>query len=290
MSDQIWVGTTSRFFLAAPPDFGVGVREDGFSDGFGFENGGQAEVRSSASSKVFDFAFSQQQASGLVNWKRLRDGSFGSEPVRFADPMAFETNLFSPHWAEPGLIEGDWPSIYDAVPTFANTAANSYDQPLRSAVFTITQAANTAPTKQSSRFIIPIPPDMTLRLGVSGAATGTGIVNVQAYNIAAGTSASAALTLLAPTSSTRLNASYAGSSYDYVAVDFRRTSSAASTLTIASMLAQLYTTGSSPTLTGNHRPGEGHTGLKMRGWETAYGIANTKTAKFSLVEVGAWLP
>lgn len=272
------------------PDIKVKVSQPGFSDGFMLENGGQTSVRSAAAAKVYDFVYNVRRASDLAPLRRLRQGSLGSGLVYFADPDNFTSNLFSPAWAEPGLIEQGWPTIYDTDPSgYANVSTNSYDQPLRKATFDITQDANTAPSGAASRFIIPIPADKTLHLGVSGAATGTAVVYVTAYNIGAGSSSGGALTLLTDTSSTRLNATYSGASYNYVAVDFRRTSSAASTLTITSMLAQLHTTGGSPTLTGNHQPGEGHTGLRMLGWDEEYIAADARSLAFQLVEVGAWL-
>ena len=289
MSETLWVGTTQKFQALVRPGVNVPVRQDGFSDGMSFENGGQFTVRSAAAAKVFGFNFGMKPVAEIAKWRNIRQGGFGSGLLYFADPMAFESNMCPAQWAAPGLIEQDWPTIYDTAPTFANTAANSYSQPLRSAVFSITQAANTAPANGWSQLVIPVPPDMTLHLGVSGSATGTGVVRAEGFNIAAGTSSGSALTLLSPTASTRLNKTFAGSSYDYVIVDLRRTSSAASTVTIVSMLAQLYVTGASPTLTGNHQPGEGHTGLRMVGWEETYAPVSLRSAQFSLFEVGGWM-
>jgi diacylglycerol kinase family enzyme len=119
-------------------------------------------------------------------------------------------------------------------------------------------------------------------------------VRATGYNIAAGSSSGSNLTLLTDTSSTRLNTSLAGSAYDYAILDFRRTTAVASTLTITSILAQLWPTGVSPTLTGNHIPGEGNTGLKFVGgsMESQYRLVTADAARweglgFSLLEVEA---
>lgn len=289
-------GNTLKMVDAPEPDLPFKSDMVGYGESMGFESGGFASKVSQGYSRRYDFAYDIENSTLLNVFRRFRQGSYGTGLLYFADPFAYRTNLFSPAWAEPGLIEGgDWPTIFDTVPTFSSVSANSYDQPLRKATFTIAAAANTAPTKSRSRFLIPIPADMTLRLGVSGAATGTGVVHVEAVNIAAGTTSGSNLTLLTDTSSTRLNASFAGSAYDYIIVDLRRTSAAASTVTITSMLAQLYKTTVTPTLTGNHVPGDGHTGLRFldgnmssahRLW---LGEERFSSLGFSLVEVGAWL-
>lgn len=296
--ETLWIGTTSKFVSATLPDLPLDAPLSGFGEEMGSVVGGRAAVQTFGQAKRFDFSFGLRPVSELAVYKRLRQGSFGTGLIYFPDPIAQRENLFAPHWAEPGLLEtGDWPNIYDTAPTgYANVSSNSYDQPLRKPTWAITNT-NTAPTGAASKFIIPIPPDQTLRLGVSGAATGVAVVRVVAYNIAAGSSAGSNLTLLTDTSSTRLNATFAGSSYDYVEVYFMRTSASASTLTITSMLAQLWpTSGATPTLTGNHRAGEGHTGCRFTGaeWSETSRVAsddgerNYRSLAFSLVEVGAW--
>lgn len=298
MTDTLWFGTTSKFLACPRPDLPFEASEVGFVSGFGTESGGWVQQTSQASAKRYDFTFDYGSAADVNLYKRFRQGSFGSGLLHFSHPFHFHTNLFSPAHAEPGLIEGgDWPPITDNDPSFSNVSANSYDQPLRKATWSVTQAADTAPTRQRSSTIIPIPPDQTLHVGVSGAATGTAVIHVIAHNIAAGTSAASNLTLLTDTSSTRLNASFSGASYDYVEIFWEwRTSSASSTMTVTSAMAQLWPTVTSPTLTGNHVAGEGHTGLRFFGdtfthrYQRMLTAENLKAVAFSLVEVQAWLP
>lgn len=292
---DLWIGTTSKMVTIPAPDIPFSVSDQGYAESMDFENGGTASVESAAYSKRYTFAYAIEDASLLSQVRRLRQGSYGTGLIHFADPATFHRNVLPAHWAEPGLLEQDWPDIYDTAPTgYANVSSNSYDQPLRKPTWAITQAANTAPTNANSKVIIPIPPSYTLWLGVSGAATGTAVARLTGYNIAAGSSAGSNLTLLTDTSSTRLNASLAGSSYDYAILDWRRTSSAASTLTVTSVLAQLWPTGITPTLTGNHVPGEGNSGCRFYSGtvESQYrlvrGGARWEGLGFSLIEVGAW--
>lgn len=279
------------------PSFPFTVTDAGYAESAGFENGGRAAVVSGGYAKRYEFVYDIEDAAELSQVRRLRQGSYGTGLIYLADPGTFHRNVLPAHWAEPGLLEhGEWPDIYDSAPTgYANVSSNSYDQPLRKPTWAITQAANTAPAEARSQCVIPIPPTHTLRVGVSGAATGTAVVRLTGYNIAAGTSSGSNLTLLTDTSSTRLNASLAGSLYDYAILDFRRTSSAASTLTVTSMMARLDPTATTPSLTGNHIPGEGSTGLRFGGgsMESRYGLVTSSSRwegfDFSLIEVGGWL-
>lgn len=166
--------------------------------------------------------------------------------------------------------------IYVSTPavTISSTAANSYDLPPDQATFDIVAAPNAYPTHNMAQgdvpyALIPIPPGYTLWLGASGSATGTAVVRVHAFN-SPGNPASPALsntlTLLSSTGAVRLNASYSGSSYQYVKVFLQRTSSVASTITLSAMMAQLWPTGYTPPLSttgGNFIAGQGHRGLKF---------------------------
>jgi hypothetical protein len=268
----------------------------GYGQSMGLENGGQAVVGSFGQSRRFEFNFNAITTQEFAKYKRLRHGSYGSGLIYFPHPQAERTNLFPPHWAEPGLIEvGDWPATADSAPTFSAVSSNTHDQPLRKATWTVTATANTAPSEAVAKLVIPIPPDKTLWLGVSGALTGTAVFHVTAHNIAAGSSTGSNLTALTDTAATRLNASFAGSAYDYVTVYGEwRTSSAGSTEVVTSRLAQLWPTGVTPTLTGDHQHGEGQTGCRFMGdvWSerdiAADDDLQLKSAGFSLVEVGAW--
>ena len=71
------------------------------------------------------------------------------------------------------------------------------------------------------------------------------------------------LTLLSETGATRLNETLSGASYSWARIFYTRTSSAASTLTPISMMAQLWPIGVTPELNGPHLPGEGHTQLQF---------------------------
>jgi len=172
---------------------------------------------------------------------------------------------------------------------YTNTASNVYNQPLRSAQFGF--ASSAIPTGTNSIATIPIPPTHTLNIGVSGSAsTSATSVYVRPINPDGTYATAVKLTLLDPTASTRMNATFAGSSYPAVQVYLK--GDIAATLTIASMMARLVETGRSLTLTGNHMPGEGHTGLEFSNdaivENYTYMYPPRKGISTTLVEVGAW--
>lgn len=157
------------------------------------------------------------------------------------------------------------------VPTLSNTPANSYNLPPVQATWDVMTGANAYPTIDNEfgeipYALIPIPPGYVLHMGATGSATGTARVAVDLFN-APGDPATPALatslTLLSPTGATRLNASFSGASYQYAKVYIERTSTAVSTITLSSMMAQLWPIGYTPNLNGNFIEGKGHRGLKF---------------------------
>jgi hypothetical protein len=297
---DLWFGNLTLFQSLPAPET-IQADRGGYLEKLAFENGGQAVARSYAHARDFVLSYPWDDAAGTLTADLLneyRSGEYGVGPFWFADPIAYDTNMLPPHWASPALLERSWPNIGASTPSFAATAANSFRQPLRKGTWSIATAANATPLTDATipYAIIPIPPTHTLNIGCTGAATGTGVVVVESWaNGAAAAGASSALTLLSETGSTRMNATVAGSSYAFAKVFLSRTSSAASTVTPISLLAQLALTGSSPALTGNHVRGKGHTGLEFVDASMAEQYLDASTGRHfkaltvELGEVGAWL-
>lgn len=301
---QLWFGivgaTSNRFGWVPQPDLPVGSRRVSYFEQIDFENGGTAIGRSAAFHRVFTFNVGIREASGSEGLDVYADyaaGLFGAGTIHFADPFYYEQNLAAPAWGSPALAEQGWPAPAAGAVFYSDTAANSYNQPARKGTWTIATAANATPLTDATMpfLILPIPPDMTLHLGVTGAATGTAVCRVESWvNGATSAGASSSLTMLSGTGDTRLNATVAGSTYAFAKVFFTRTSSAASTITPISFMAQLWPTGVTPTLTGVHVPGRGHTGLQFADDAVAedYRVVHDGTPyrglSTRLVEVGAW--
>jgi hypothetical protein len=296
MASQIWFGIPGTKMQWCPaPAAGAQVSNIGYVETMAFQNGGAAVARSMQTRKQYAFSFNapSKDLDGISVYTKYASGFYGDGLIYFADPFAFETNLFPPAWASPSLIEQDWENIYDTTPTFSATSTNAYSQPIRKATWSVTSTANAVPTTANGVAYIPIPPTHTLNIGASGAKTGTAVLRVVPINTDGTNGTAVNLTLLTDTSSTRMNATFAGSSYQAVKVYITRTNTDASTITLTSMMAQLYATGTTPVLPISHIVGEGHTGLmftdEARVENYTYIDPPRKGMATTLLEVGAWL-
>lgn len=264
----------------------------GYSEVVNLQSGGANVFRSWGRHKEFDVSWKGTMDEVGV-FSDYADGVYGTGHLFFTMPSAERSNLFAPNWAAPRLISletNGWPEIYNAVSTTSTTAANSYNQPPVSVTYT------TIATIPARKFLIPIPPDKTLHLGWSGSSTGAGAVYYRPVTAAGATptyGTPVALTPIVPTSSTRLNATIAGSAAVAVQVYLY----GAGTVTVASLMAQLWPTGASPTLTGVFKPGRGVSGLKWDGhpsWSVVQDTDSTNgsreffTMNGTLVEIGSW--
>lgn len=276
MIDNTWYfGTVQKMMVLRLPDAGMGRKWVNYSEDLQFENGGADIFHPSAGSHLeydIDYGLYEAKAEaatrGLDNYSDYAAGMYGFPPVvYFADPMYYDINLFPPQWAAPMLVESGWRSIAASSTsvTYANTAANTVSQPYRSAIIDTSALPTSLLTSGNSSCVIPIPPGYTLWLGLSGAATGAGVFRVENWlNGAASAASSANLTPITATSTTRLNTSVASTAANYVRVGVATSSlAAAGTLTIASLMSQLWPTGVTPTLTGNFQSGQGNNGCKF---------------------------
>lgn len=159
------------------------------------------------------------------------------------------------------------------------------------ALYTINDAPNTIPPRVLT---LLIPEDRDLWLGFSGSATNGGVVRIQpiARDGSYGTTINA--TLLSPTADVRLNHKISGSANRAVQVYLSSTLTGASTVNLVSSKAVYSLRDVTPTLTGGHSEGEGHTGFRFSGdgvtmtyVQAADGHRYVTTAA-SFVEVGAW--
>lgn len=275
----------ARMSLVPVPDPDIQMGSEGYAETLDFEYGGADVVSSAQSHRVYEMAWgarANEMSAGLDLIKRYSQRGFGPGLIYFADPFNYETNLLPPHWADPSLIEEGWRNIYDVDPTFAQTASNSYDQPLTTA----TWAVDGAPADKRGICVIPVHPLMTLHVGFSGAADGTAAVTVRPINTDGSYASTSALTLLDATTATRMNATFAGSSYKAVEIYFTGTGD----LELTSGMAQLWATGTSPTLTGSFVPGQGNTGCRFESpavpEEYRFAGNRMKGLAATLVEVG----
>lgn len=291
MADKMWFGLPGTHMQFVPcPLIGSTVTRKRYVERMQFENGGGDARRSPQYQMEYNFSFSglAHEVEGIDAFNKFAEGFYGDGLIHLAHPAAYETNLFSAAWASPGLIEQGWANIATATPTFAGTNVTSYGQPPRTATWNVTDQAGI----YTKSFTIVIPPTHTLYLGVSGIATGAGVVRVNPILADGSSGTDVDLTLLSKSASTRMNTTFDGATYSAVRVYVTRSSDVASTVSITSMMAQLYKTGATPTLPTNHYQGEGSTGLMFVDdaiVETySYMYPPRKGISTTLVEVGAW--
>ena len=295
MAKQIWFGIpATRMQWVPAPLAGAQASLNGFVDLMAFENGGADVQRSNAYRKQFDFEFNApiKGSDGLEVFNKFASGFYGDGLIYFADPYAFETNLFPAHWASPALIEQGWPEVSSNTAFFTATASNSYQQPPHTAQWSTLALTSTPSTVPSRSAIIPIPTGYTLHFGWSGSVTSTGRVYYRTISSTGTYGTATAITALSATSSTRMNVSVASTSAVAVQFYIGSTDSNPGQVDITSMLAQLWPTGVTPTLTGEHVPGDGHTGLMFaddaRVETYTYISPPRKALSTTLLEVGAW--
>ena len=288
---KMWFGIPGSHMQWVPcPSIESVVQRNRYTERMQFENGGGDARRSAQYQMEYQFNFSgpAHEVEGIDAFNKFAQGFYGDGLIQLAHPANFETNMFPAAWASPGLIEQGWANIGSAAPTFANTNTTSYGQPPRTATWNVTWQANT----YTKSVTLVIPPTHTLHLGVSGVATGDGVVRVDPI-LANGTVGTAVdLTLLSKSNATRMNTTFSGGTYQAVRLYITRDTDTASTVSITSMMAQLYKTGATPTLPTNHYQGEGSTGLMFADdaivENYSYMYPPRKGIATTLVEVGAW--
>lgn len=259
-------------------------------------NGGAIVEESAAQHREASFEWIGDPAA-LRIIREFMQGVYGPGPYYWTDPFAADTNLFAPNWAAPRLTALDWRPIYDAAPTsYVTTTTNAYGHPGKSAVYDLgTLAADLLPAR---RFTIAIPPGMALYFGASGSRTGTATIGTRARLSTGAFGAITHYVPALPSSSTKYlsSAVYSYSAgHRMVEIFLSKTSTAASTITLASMVAKLAPEGSSPTLESAFVSGEGSTGLRFSGGmrETLYTAGSRlqprrKGFAVKLVETEAW--
>lgn len=267
MAKKIWFGNVSFAQWVPAPATGMAKSVEGYSEEIEFDNGGLWLERSNAGHTIYEINIPPQDSSavdGIEAYQRFAEGDYGSDYIRFIDPMRSDENLLTPSWAAPGLAAEGHKAIYDTIPTFSATGANSYGKPSQKPTYGVTGASAAVPVGQNSVFTLLIPPTHTLHFGASGTATGTAVLRVQPINVNGTLATPVDITMTADSAAPAFSNTFSGATYKAVRIYITRTSSATSTITPTAMWARVVLTGTTPTIS-RHIPGKGHSGLKFRG-------------------------
>ncbi len=307
MAGRIWFGTRQHMQWVPAPAPGLTRRRVHAFDSVQLDRGGASVARSTAGALEWSFDFPVQDAHGdgldvfqeyatgmWDDFAGVVDGTNPNDLIYWADHMAYEANLFPAHWATPALGLRDWPMLGTYVSNSV-TPSNAYRHPPQQITLRVPHAAGTLPPRARHQVVIPIPPTHTLWWGWSGERSGSGVIRAEAHHALGETTLVQNAPPLPVEGSTRMSRSIPGDTYDYAVFGIARTSSTSSTVTIASLMAQLHPNGVEPSLSGPHIAGQGATGCLFNGDaipETYVSAHPSRTAKglsFGLIEVGAWL-
>jgi len=293
--------TNAKMSIVSAPDPGMTAASVGYTQTLEFENSGADVVENAAKRRVYSMDWNLRESSGATGLDLIRgyhQKLYGPGLIYFADPMNYSTNLLSPQWANPALVEQGWKTIGPTPIGYTNYSGGGTNQPRRIANFEYAGSANFVPTTANSIMVLPIHPDNTLWVGFRALAAGGGVVRVRPILQSGAYDTVVDLTLLSPASSTKLNSSFSGATYKAVEIYLSRTTGTlTSTMDIYSAIAQQWPTGYTPVLTGNWVPGAGANGCKFASdaivesyvfADASYGVRHYKGMSIDLVETGPW--
>lgn len=313
----LWFGNLNHQQWVPMPSAGIEANRVGTVHGEqALANGGYSLVNSKGFHREFEFSFGLREArtvTGLDVFSKFRSGywddfdalyagptkKLDKNLIYFVDPFAAGVNALPPHWATPALSlpRDSWHAIgtpFGVAATSANTRGFARYTP----TYQITQAANALPADERRRTTaLLIPETHNLRIGWNGVATGTGRLIVKASRRDTGALDTITIAPLAVNSTSGLSASVvSGATYAWVQIGFGRTSSAASTVAVAGMVAQILPNWVTADVNtgGLHPEGLGHTGLEfaddaiVETYELADENRILKGLSTRLVETGAW--
>lgn len=110
MGQTIYFGNLRRAMDVPAPKSGMDASSVGRVEKIDLANGGSFVSMSQGNHREFDMDWGTTPADSLAWLFDYRNGRYGTGLCYFVDPYA--NNALPPHWAEPGLSAGDWPSLY----------------------------------------------------------------------------------------------------------------------------------------------------------------------------------
>lgn len=284
MGAGIYFGPRGNMKLIPAPITGPDMGAKGYTASTLGLNGGASMRTSRASHREYNYSWASEARDDLQPLIDAHMGILGDPPFYFIDPFSADRNVLPPWFAAPMLAGLGGPVLdgRETLPTLSATPANTLGYPVKSATFVV--SASDKPIK----VYVPIPPLSVLWLGFHGSVvSGTPNFTVTPFTSATAAAAPVNLAPLAVTSTTLMNASFAGSSYVGVEIAL----SGAGSMLASGLIGQILKVGAVPP-TGSFISGRGHSGCKMEDSPSVSGISSKLDligATVKLVEVGGWL-
>lgn len=282
----MWIGPRGGESWFKAPDSGGIFTPVGWASNSGSpaqQIGGGASIRRSKTThKDYPMTWSIGSRLQFAPILDMYSGARGPGLIYFIDPMVSDLNVLPEQWAFPASACYDGTPLIGTVrPQNVATPANVNGYPPETAQYAL--AGSTL-----HPLYIPIPPGYTAWVGIHGTISGTGGVRVTP--ILPGNTATTAVfpTMLAVTTSTLVNSSFTGGTYQGIVVDI--TTGTATTINLSGMIVQILPTGTTPGTSG-FIGGLGNSGCEFTSAPsiTSYSSALDQVgASAHLVEVGDW--
>lgn len=261
MAGQVYFGTADKQMWIKAPASGMKANNVGWATESQLLDGRAFVKRSSGSHKRYESSWNgslnADDDSSLQHIVNFADGLYGDGPFYYLDPFTVNQNVLPPNWAAPMLAESDWLRLTDDIqPTFTKADINNHF-PVKYATY-----VTTAAYESERKLTVIIPTGYKLHFGWHGPVAGSNTgIRVVPYLRSTGLAASAANPVKIPAGgTTRTNANFSGTTYSHVEI-FLATSAAA-TVNITAMIAQVLPDASS-VATGGFIAGKGTTALEF---------------------------
>lgn len=171
---KLYFGTRERMTWIPCPAINAGLGSSRWLATGGFLNGGAYQRQSTIGAKTYSFAWNPQEAENLYELDGYFDGIHGQGPFYFVDPFAADSNMLPSFLASPSTMAGDAPNFGGTQRVSrVLTGTNPLGYPAQSGQVTV--GAAFGPYKF---YVLPVPPDHKLHLGVHGSASGTAAVQI----------------------------------------------------------------------------------------------------------------
>lgn len=249
----MWFGTRDYMTWVPCPAINMPSGKESYQTNAQYLNGGQFVRNSTASAKRYSMSWgslSRDEARPILDFA---DKIYGTGAIYFTDPFTAAYNVLPQWFASPsqGLDDGI-PLNGGVRGTEAATAANGNGYPVKSINYNITSGAKTVPVW------IPIPPGYTAWVGVHGVDGTGGNVQVKPTTGATTYGTTTTLTMLPVTSTTRVNASFAGGTFTGIEIALGGTG----TVTLSGIMVQILANGVTP-VEGGFISGQGNSGCSF---------------------------
>lgn len=265
MAEQFYFGTEGRMRLMRAPNVGMDSSASGrTASGTTFNGSGYANQSVGTHRQyVLEWPPSSSLPEAAI-MEGYRTHVYGDGLIYFHNPLTYPHNVLPSRVAAPAIACGlEGVSMIDQYTpsSVATSGASVNDLPANSAYYDLVDAAVGFQAEDS--LFVPVPPGYIAYVGAFYQKTGTGVVAVVPVDLSGANGTSSTLTALSNSATNIVPDSF--SSVSGIRLWLGKTSSGASSVTVAAITVRLYPTGETPNTAGPWLPGMGHSGCRFVG-------------------------